>query len=268
MEGMMMPAIDHRMAAIRERLNALSRTRKKKSKRTFHPVKECETLSSLLEIHDLTNDEDFSLFNHHHHHHDQHEQHHYHHHHDYINREDVSSDESIISTEPIPIYQYSQFSSSSSSSAISPEPLASSPSVCRPLACYAGSNGIIAGNIPIIPRSNNKNGTAITGFPSLDNYDITAIGGQQRNHQEGIIVGQPKYHQFERGKYHDHLTYPVRFAEKEERKGSGGITTMLFPERLHDILEAADRHDFADIIVSEINIALERQKERKRRKLV
>ena len=56
-------------------------------------------------------------------------------------------------------------------------------------------------------------------------------------------------HKFEPGKYHDHVTYPVVFGERKKRPHRGGIT-VLFPKRLHQMLEFADLYNYSDIVVS------------------
>ena len=78
----------------------------------------------------------------------------------------------------------------------------------------------------IIPFQNNETNSKISNT-------ATGIGG----------------YKFEQGKYHDHVSYPVRFEEAKKRKGSGGIV-ILFPQRLQQLLEGAEEHRYEQIIVS------------------
>jgi len=56
-------------------------------------------------------------------------------------------------------------------------------------------------------------------------------------------------YKFVPGKYHDHVTYPVKFEQMKKRGGSGGVT-VLFPQRLQCLLDCAEEYKYADIVVS------------------
>lgn len=83
-----------------------------------------------------------------------------------------------------------------------------------------------------------QNQTPLDGDIMKEEVGTTAITSKKGN-----SIG----YQFVPGKYHDHVTYPVTFGERKKRGGCGGIT-VLFPQRLHFMIECAEKYDYADIV--------------------